>query len=368
MLALVLLGESFVARGSLDFFDMDDWAHVRSAKTAAKQAKGFDVLVFGDSLMKLGVVPRAVEERSGLKVANLAVSGSQAPMTAALLRRALDSGARPKAVVVDFQPPLLRLGPRHNLHRWADVLGPVEAARLALSARDADLFATVFLGSVLPSYRLRSGVRDNLMGALNGTGDRRRYNNFLAFRNWGRNGGAQLMNAGPTMPGMTDAEADALRRAFYPEWVCHPANVAGVERFLSLAAARGVPVYWVLPPLLPIYRQKLASSGIDAAHERFLRSFQARYPNLVVIDARDGLTEPAGFFDQNHLSSTGAFAFSLALGDLLRHARAGSVPADRWAFVPTFHPTPVPAGLEDLGQSIAALAALGQAGRDTARH
>ena len=85
--------EAAVALCSLDLLDMDDWAYRKSEKAATRDAKRYDVLVFGDSMVKQGVVPRAVEERSGLRVLHLAVSGSQAPASLALLARALAAGA-----------------------------------------------------------------------------------------------------------------------------------------------------------------------------------------------------------------------------------------------------------------------------------
>ena len=365
MIGLVVLAEASVARRGLDLLDMDDWAYRKNVRLAARGAGRYDVLCFGDSLIKLGVVPRAVEERSGLRVCNLAVSGSQAPASYVMLRRVLDSGAKPSAVVVDFQPPLLRLGPRHNLTRWANIMTPFEAAELARWARDPDLFATVALGRLLPSYHRRTGVRANVMGALSGAGDPRRFQNFLAFRNWSRNGGAQLMLPSPAMKTMTEKEALEIRRAFYPAWECHPANVAGLERFLALAAEHDVPVYWVLPPLLPALQTQLARSGIDARHEAFIRSWQDRYPNLVVIDGRNKVSDPDAFFDANHLSGGGAYAFSLALGDALRQARRGDrgVPANRWVALPEFRVGPIPKGFEDINQSQVALEAMGKATR-----
>lgn len=361
-IGLVALAEAFVAGCPFDFLDMDDWAYRNNAKTAAKRGAGYDLLCLGDSLVKLGVVPRAVRERSGLRTINLAVSGSQAPATHVLLERALGSGARPAAVLVDFQPPLLRLGPRHNLSRWADLMTPAEAARLAWWARDPDLFAAVALGRLLPSFHRRAAVRANVLGALTGAGDGRRYGNFVSFRNWSRNGGAQLMRPSPAVAALTDAEVESVRRGFYPEWACHPANVAGVERFLALAAAHDVPVYWLLPPLLPALQRKLADGGIDRRHEAFLRSWQARFPNLVVLDGRNTVTDPAAFFDANHLAAGGAYAFSLALGDALRQLRRGA-PATRWVALPASRPCPLPDGLEDLGQSELALQALAGARR-----
>jgi hypothetical protein len=358
MIALVVLAEGFVSRRSLELLDADDWAYRLSARAASRDARRYDVLCFGDSLTKLEIVPRAVSERSGLRAYNLAVSGSQPASSLALLRRVLDSGARPSAVVVDFFPPLLRLGPRHNLGRWANVLGPVEMLRLAWSARDGGLFAVPLLGRVFPSVQRRDAIRDAVRAALTGGLNMRPWFNTMLRRNWSCNGGAHLIPPSPGIATLTDRQLDEFRAGFYPEWSCHPANVAAVDSFLSLAAARGVPVFWVFPPLLPALQSRLDATGFEARHEQFAWSFQARYPNLTVLDGRGAVTDPAGFFDANHLSAQGAYAYSLALGDALRktlHAPPSTRP--RWVSLPHVKPRPLPDGLEDTDQTTLALKA-----------
>ena len=361
MIALVVAAERFVDRGALDFLDVDDWAYRQTARAAAGEAGRCDVLCFGDSLMKLGVVPRAVGDRSGRRVYNLAVSGGQAPASYALLRRAIGAGARPAAVVVDFAPMLLRVGPRHNLSRWASLLGPAEAAELAWSARDADLFATVALGRVLPSFRSRVGVRTNLMGALAGRDASHRWGNSVFFRNWRANDGAQLAPASPAMRDLDGAKVDAFRAAFYPQWVCDPANEEAIGKFLALAAGQGVRVYWVLTPIWPALNDRLARDGQGAAHEAFARSWQSRFPDhLTVVDGRGVVSDPAGFYDMNHLSIAGAYAFSLALGDVLRHTLPGAAGGpdsspSRWVALPACRLRPVPEGVEDLRRSLVAV-------------
>lgn len=367
MVALVLLAERFVERRGLDLLDMDDWAYRDNAKAAAKAAGRYDVLCFGDSLMKLTVVPKAVEARTGLRVYNLAVSGSQAPSTHVMLKRVLASGKKPAAVLVDFQPPLMRLDPRHNLNRWANLLSYGEAAELASWARDADLFTTIALGRLLPSYQRRTSIRASIVAALGGTVEKNRWLNFLAFRHWKKNAGAQLMSPAPALATLPDAEVEKIRQGFYPRWECHPANIAGVLRFLELAHRHDIPVYWVLPPHLPALQSKLASSGIDAHHEAFLRAWQARFPNLTVLDGRGKIQDATAFYDANHLAAQSAYGFSLAVGDALRGLRRGTAvanpPTDRWVVLRDARPEPLPEGLEDLHQSEVALQAVGKAVR-----
>ena len=357
-----LAHQGAVARKSLDLLDLDDWAYRKSVK-ATQTAKRYDVLCFGDSMVKCGLLAKGVEERSGLKVLNLAVSGSQAASSYALLKRALDAGAKPEAVIVEFQPPLLRLNPRHNLGRWANVLSFAQAAWVAREGRDPAFFGVVAAGKILPSYQRRDGSRGHVLGALSGKGDGRRFNNFLGFRNWGRNGGTHLLPVTPALKTYTDDDADYWRKGYFPKWECHPANLAGLEAFLDLAAERGLHVYWLIPPQLPIVQAKMESSGMHAAYTTFVKSYQSRHPNIAVLDGRGTVADPGAFFDPNHLAAGGTYAFSLAVGDALRQARTGHLPPDRWLRTAHVRPLRLPDGLEDTIQSQTALLAGTKAAR-----
>ncbi len=356
MVGLLVLIEGAVARRSLDLLDIDDWAYRKSLK-AIQTAKRYDVLCFGDSMVKCGLVARGVEERSGLRVLNLAVSGSQAPSSYALLKRALDQGAKPEAVIVEFQPPLLRLNPRHNLGRWANILSFAQTAWVAYAGSDPSFFGVVAVGKILPSYHSRQGVRDNVLGALTGKGDARRFNNFMGFRNWGRNDGTHLLPVTPSLKTYSDADAEYWRKGYFPKWECHPANLAGLEAFLDLAAQHKLKVYWLLPPQLPIVQEKMESSGMHAAYSSFVKSYQSRYPNLAVLDGRGTVADAGAYFDPNHLAAGGTYAFSLAVGDALRQARAGHMPPDRWLHTAHVRPLPLPEGFEDTVQTQTALTA-----------
>jgi hypothetical protein len=358
MAVLVVLVEGFVARRKMDFLDMDDWAYRRAGQVAARDAGRYQVLCFGDSLIKLGVVPRAIEQRTGWRAYNLAVSGSQTPASYFLLRRALSSGTRPKAVVVGFTPPLLSVGPRHQLWRWASLVSVMEAAELAWSAGDSALFGAVVMGKVLPSLRARASVRDSLMAALENREPGRRWLNFLSFRQWNRNAGAQLMQASDAIPTLTESEIETVRRMYYSRFACHPANSAAIERFLTQAAAHHVPVYWVLTPLLPAVHSRLVQTGFDSQHEAFVRSWQARFPSLIVVDGRGTIPASGGFWDAVHLSGAGAYAFSLTLADALRRTCYGErVPESRWIDLPVSRVRPLPVDVEDIVASRAGLEA-----------
>jgi hypothetical protein len=354
MIALVALVEGTIGVRALGLYDVDEWAFRWTGRAASAGAKGSEILCFGDSLVKLSVIPSVVGERTGKRAYNLALSGSQATTSYFLLKRALDSGSRPEAVVVDFNPPLLRVGPRHILTRWGAVIDPLQAAELAWWARDAQLFGEVALGEALTSIRNKSSIRASIMDALAGRKSINPTWNGMAIRNWEKNGGAQLMVGSAAVRNLTPLDVRGLREGYYPEWKCHPANEAGIDRFLDLASRNGIRVFWLLAPLIPALHEEIGRSGIDAQHEEFARSWQAKYPDLVVLDARRKVTEIDAFWDPQHLSIAGASAFSRTLGDVLRRSIGGKLDG-RWVTLPEVKIGPLPPGIETIEESRLAL-------------
>ena len=349
MISLILIVEAGIEARSVRLFDVDEWAFRWTARAAIQEARGAEVLCFGDSLVKLSVIPSVVRERTGKRVYNLALSGSQSTTSYFLLKRAIEAGSRPEAVVIDFNPPLLRVGPRHILTRWGALLNPFEAAELAIWSRDADLFGQVTLDHALPSLRGKATIRANIMDALAGRDSANTPWNNMAVRNWSKNDGAQLM-VGAGAKGLDQAKIEYLRVGYYPEWGCDKANLEGIDRFLGLAAKHKIRVFWLLVPVIPALHDEIARSGIDASHEAFLRRWQAKYPDLVVLDGRKKVADLDAFWDPQHLSIVGASAFSRTLGDVLRRFIAGKLDQN-WVNLPNVVVGPIPPGVENIEES-----------------
>src|SRR5690606_15332158 len=117
-------------------------------------------------MVKFGVAPRVIEAVTGLPTYNLAPYGGPPAASVFLLRRVIDRGARPKAVVVDFMPHLIAISPRHHMRLWQEMIQPVEALELAIDSRDASFFCEALLGRAFPSIRARQEIRANLHHAL----------------------------------------------------------------------------------------------------------------------------------------------------------------------------------------------------------
>jgi len=353
MLALMAAVEAFVASRGAYLRDTGDWGWAVAGKASRSADSRREILAFGDSLMKLGVAPDLVQARAGRSAYNLAVCGGQAPSSYFLLRRALDSGARPAALLVDFFPRLQQIGPRHTL-LWPALLEPRETLELAWVARDPELFASILAARMLPSVRARQGIRSAVMtGSRNAlSGETPTYR-----RNWRRNLGAQIMPCGAD-PG---SDYVKCRKDFYSDLNFDPVNVTFMHRFLALAMSRAIPVYYLIPPIKPGLQAECERSGFDAAYLSFLKAIESRYPNVVMVDGRHASYDPALFYDANHLGRDGAWAYSVALGDLLRRHMA-KVGGPRWIEVPKYGGLPGGTPPEDVNQSRDALLAGGRPG------
>ena len=350
MLALAALVELGVSRGAhrfLSWIEMD-WKVV--GLEARSKTAGADVLVFGDSMLKFGLAPTVLEEKLGRPVYSLALLDGKPASSFFLLRRALESGARPKVVLVDYQPECL-CEPSEQLmenRHWKGLLSLQESADVARTYRDLDFFARTAAARLLPSFRCRSGVRDEVVLALEGKTGANALDNARYARNRARNQGGLLLAKKPAFQGK-------LPKWFWPhmfsnEWWGIPAHTSYVRRFMALAERHDVRVVWVLPPNTPELERVRDGYGMLDRYTRYVRGVQDRHLNLSVIDARQAGFDHHLFMDPVHLDRDGAMALTLDVARMLKPLLDGR-PGARW--VALSHPgrSVSPVALEDVDQS-----------------
>lgn len=356
MLALVLVVEGFAARHQRDrFLNIDDWTWRQIGRLATAPAHEPRIVCLGDSLVQVGVAAPIIEKRTGHKTYNLALSGGHAAASYFLLKRVLASGPKPAALLVDFFPRHLQADPTLTLDPWRSLATTGESLDLAWSARNARFLGCVTTARLIPSLGLRDAIRSNVQGALAGDelADRQHVPPFLR-RNIRLNGGGVLC------PGKDDAAggedlAGWTRRYFDPRWSCHPTSRRYVERTLELAEARGIPVFWLLPPIRGEVQAECERSGFDARHLAFVRSVQTRHRNVTVIDGRHSGYRSEFFFDPHHLDRDGAAAYSAEVSETVRRVLGGDPLVARWVDLPAYRERPIDVPLEDLEQSKLAL-------------
>ena len=200
MLALVFLVEGLIGGQGKIFRHSWAWDWYIADRAARTEARECQVLCFGDSLMKFGVSPQMIQSGTGCKTYNFGVIGGLPASSFFLFRRAIEAGARPRAVVIEAIPHSIAAEPEANARLWPDLLSYRDCLELSAVHGDSNFFASMLLAKTFPSIRDRLEIRNALKAALNGQpsplGD------FLQpyLRNWALNRGAQMMRRPPTAP------------------------------------------------------------------------------------------------------------------------------------------------------------------------
>jgi hypothetical protein len=358
MVAIVLIVETCVERHRDEFASPISAMFEATGRASRSEAVGRDVLFFGDSVVKFGLAPRVIESRSGFRGYNLATVGNPAHVASILLRRALDAGARPRAVVVDFKPSFLA-----EYHADAPSLGRIaglgDGFRLAWKSRQPEDFARFAVAWLLPTYRDRIMIRARISEALAGQTDPSLRVPEARQRNWAINLGAQILPPNPAS--MSTAEFANERANLDPAWTCHPVNLIMIDEFFKLAREHQITVFWLVTPVHPRVQAGRDRLGIDTAWNRFLIE-RTRGRDVVVVDARRLDLAAEFFVDATHLDRRGTTALSEAVADFLSDWYQGSPGfTDRWVTLPHRKSSTVdPRLIEDTDQTGLAL------GRDEA--
>jgi hypothetical protein len=352
MLGLVMAIEFTLAGHDLDFTAVWhwDWRIIGKAATKPDKVRGKDVLIFGDSMIKFGLMPKVLKQGSGKTVYNFALHTGQTSSSYFMLRRTLRAGARPSAIVLDVTPHMLMHHPDVNKNLWAELLTVEECLDFSQAQRDPRLFAHTMLEKTLTSYKERYEIRASLLAAVSGTSTSRRLELPSYWRNWKLNDGAQLMG----YIGAPSLDPDFWVRSLYSKWDPDPVNVAYLDRFLALAAEHEITVYWLLPPLHPDVQYRTDANRFDLDYSTFVKATQSRFPGTIVVDSRHSGFTPEMFLDGAHANRIGALKLSAAMAEVLKRP-ADSVPPSRWVNLDLAKVQDFQGPIEDVNQSIAAL-------------
>lgn len=321
-----------------------NWAYVD--RQLGRKTQGREILCLGDSLVKLGILPSVLSERTGKSAYNAALFSGATPASYFVLCRALAQGARPKTIVLDCAAGILTQGPssRQRAFPWAELLTIGEAIDLAWSAREPELLARIVLSQVLHSMKARFEIREAVQSAIDGKTWHREFELAINHRNWNQNDGAQAQ----MKMEFEDYPFPAGPRPV-PDWKCHPVNQLYLSRLFAIAARHQIQVYWLLPPYSPANQAQIEFRGEDGLFNQFAERIQARFPNITVIDARHAGVPRSSFFDASHLDCEGAAAMTASIAEIMMHPQPGR----RWIPLPA--PRPTVARVEDTAESLAAV-------------
>jgi hypothetical protein len=278
------------------------------------------VLCLGDSLIKLGILPRVLEARTGVSAYNLAVLGGQAPSSFFLLRRVLEQGLRPRALLVDFSEDLLSLAPGQNPTCWADSLGARQSMDLAWRSCDPTLAISTGLHWLLPHWCDQNHVQAALgLGVDRTTADDPR----VFERNWQFNRGAQVA---PRI----FVPVEGFSSGTGERWRPQAANAFYVDRLLRTADAGKILVFWILTPSVSGRLKQSEQTGVHAAYRQFIDAQIAAHPCLTVLDGQRLFKDKGAFRDPIHVNRDGAIGLSVAVGTAIAPRLYGDRPAARW--------------------------------------
>ncbi len=331
LLVLIVVVERFTARYDVKFTPMAP-AMWKQAASRVRMAARADVVCFGDSMVLGGMAPSVLEQRHGLKACNLAVPAGIMPPAYFLLDRLFRAGAKPKAILLDCE--LLSHHPFETLRCWSEMARASEIVDLAWTSRNADLMARPLISRWLVTYRARPDIRECIAAAIHGRLATEPARLAPLWRNLNINQGAFVLADKDTD---TSSQYERLCKqvvsmsSMWAEWRCDPINDAYVRRILDRAESRGVPVYWLIPPVFEGFQAFREQTHLDAAYVDYVRRLQKRYPHMTVVDGRHAQYPPALMSDIIHLNRTGAIYFSDAVGALVREPSAS-----RWRELPRY--------------------------------
>jgi hypothetical protein len=274
-----------------------------------------------------------IEQRTGLSVRNLAVSAGSPPLAFALLRRAIEAGARPGLVVVEMEPHLLQHGKDYLRQHGAYVLGPREIAELAWLRRDGDLLASLAVERLFPSARSREEIRGHVVARVRGEVSRNTVLSPPMILNWRQNGGALVV------PG--DQRFDGQLNNLHHLWFPHafrpdPVALDYADRTFRLLRDHGIRACMLIPPLSRAATDRRRAEGIEAAHLRWIRGLAARHEGLSVLDATALDLPNDHFHDPFHLNERGAAELSSRVAEVL----ARPEPTGHWVSLDRVVPRP----------------------------
>jgi hypothetical protein len=343
MALLVVPAELCTGRGSPVFHSVFSLRCEFVRHATAHEAPRAEILCFGDSLTEGGVQPRVLQARLGRPAYNLAMPGQPPYVSYFLLRRALASGARPAAVVVDFAPSMCASDPRELCTEVTDLLGLRDCLDLAWATGDGSVCGSLLFSWLLPTLRHRHEIRAEVWQHV---GRKRQPPPHLPlaslWRNWEANRGAFAV---------PQSLGDLPGEPLSPPWVCDPVTAGYIERFLALATAHRLSVFVLVPPSVPDLQDRYDRQGITSAYTSFLRSLQAEFPSVTVLDGRHSGYPRSAFGDLVHLDWKGACTLSRGLADVLARP-PDEKGGPRWIDLPVYRNSPVENLVEDLTQSL----------------
>ena len=346
--AIIVAAEGYVARRKDDLTSIYAIEWRLNARSIRRHAAGSSVLCFGTSLTRMGVSPRVLEETMRLPAYNFAMSGAQPFACYVALRDALASGAKPRAVLVDFTWSTLGQPYTFNEMGLPEMATLRDCAEFALAAPRRLVLRTDGPG-------VAAAV---VQGPDRGPGQHRGRHPRRGAEPESRSGsstrGTPRSTAGPATRARSATTARSTRRIPCSSRRSGPAPRPARRTSTSSSTS---PRRGTSPSSGSCRRWRRGPRG-PGRHRGSRRdtwasstSIAARHANVTVIDATESRYAVEAFNDPVHLNRDGAVVFSADAGrrdrgEARQGRRAGAAtdPAAR-----TIGPTPTRGGSRTRG-------------------
>ena len=133
----------------------------------------------------------------------------------------------------------------------------------------------MLLAKFWPIYGVRDDLRTVVSTLARGKNPSTRIRVRVWMQTWFANLGTSLAHVNPGYHGEMNIEDLKVVPA---SWKCDPVNRVYVDRFLTLAEREKIPVFWLLPPVLPEVVATMERNGVSRDYEQFIRSIIDRFP------------------------------------------------------------------------------------------
>jgi hypothetical protein len=357
MVVLVVVMERQLRRNDIRYIENGPVCWKYSFERSRSEVATAEILCLGSSLTKFAVHPELIARKTGHSAYNFGLYGGRAASSYYLLAQLLNRGARPRAIVLDFfdgpLPTVACFDSRTDLHRgirfWEELLTYSECVDLSLEARDPAFLAEAILGITVPSIRGRSDIRFEILNAVKEIPGESRTTVYSLLRNWNVNRGSQVMPVARKNP--SPEPAAPATEVMADRWENHRLMEIYTQRLLKLTRERGIPVYWIMPPLSADVIAAEELSGFAPRVRQFADRMVREHSHLILVDARSSGYDRSLFHDATHLNEAGMRSFSEDLGAIIAQTLNEPSTASRVHVLPHYQPRRDNPTFENLNQS-----------------
>lgn len=268
----------------------------------------FDILIIGDSHSHVSIIPRIIEEKTGLSCFNFALFGAQSVMGSYMIFENYLKAhpIKPKYVILGFVPSnTFQIGKRYMevnaLTAWSDMKkGNIK--------------------KIIDEFGIGLGIKFMLPSIKHQERFRNFFNNPFKFRipkreeiqriidQVYRERGHYPQRANMSYP--PDAEENGFIKFFIytdlHKFIIKPFAEKYLRKILDLAVKNKIKIIYHIQPIPPYLSRIVNNYPYYKQYRKFVNSLKREYPDFYIVDAQDVLNRNEIYLDIYHLNGKGA--------------------------------------------------------------